>query len=212
MTKRLFWWLLAAAELSFAAQLILYPSLPQQVPLHWGISGQPDGWGAKPALLALWALPIVLLLLLYLMPRLDPRKDNYSKHTKAYSAFSIAVILLFIALGWALVAIALGVQLPLSSIVIVLLGILFVVIGNFMPQVRPNYFFGIKTPWTLANETVWRKTHRLGGVLFVLCGLTTLVSAFLPEVASFVVMVGGIVAATVVMVIYSYLAFKNIPK
>lgn len=212
MTKRLLLLLLAACTLSLAGQLLLYPHLPSLVPTHWGINGQVDVWGPKYINLLLDFLPLVFTLVFYYLPRLDPRRANYKKHSRAYSAFVIALAAFLICLTWAVTLSALGLRLPVSSIIIILVGILFLIMGNFMPQVRSTFFFGFRTPWTLDNETVWRKTNRLGGVLLFISGILIIVSAFWHGWPSFILILVCAALCGLIPVIYSFIVFKRIQK
>ena len=102
----------------------------------------------------------------------------------------------------------LGYNVPMSYIVPVIVGLIFIIIGNYLQRVRSNYFMGIRTPWTLSNETVWKKTHRLSGKLFFIGGLLILVSAFLPE--EYKSIISGVQRSLRgVPYLYSYLAYKK---
>lgn len=212
MTKKLFGALCGVCLLSFIAQLFVQPHLPALVPTNWGISGQPDTWGPKSTNLWLSLLPLAATIFFYILPLFDPRRANYKKHSKAYSSFIIALVAFFICLIWAVNAASFGMRLPVSFIITVLTGILFVVLGNFMPQIRPNFFFGIRTPWALDNETVWRKTHRLGGVLFFAAGVLIAISAFLPGVPSLVVVLATTLSAGIIPIVYSFIIYTKISK
>ncbi|MFV0412583.1 MAG: SdpI family protein [Oscillospiraceae bacterium] len=210
MNKRVFWVLAIISTASLLGQAVIYPFLPAVVPIHWGTASQPDNWGPKIANLLLAALPLALLVFLRFMPRLDPRYANYKNHAKAYSALAVAVTLLLIFVGWFASLYALGLHLPIGFFVLLMVGLLMVVLGNYMPQIRPNYFFGIKTPWALANPEVWRKTHRFGGIVFCAAGLVILISAFLPGTLAVWATVGSAVCAALVPAAYSYFIFKKI--
>ena len=116
------------------------------------------------------------------------------------------------ALYFVTTAVALGYNMPVDTIVKFGVGILYIIIGNVLGQVRHNYFFGIRTPWTLANEVVWRKTHRVGAFGFVIAGVFALISAFFKGTFSFVLMLTPILVLVLVVTIYSYVVFKKIEK
>lgn len=205
-------WIIALALFSLAGTGFIYPLLPEVIATHWGVNGEVNGTGGKITQLIIAALPLVMYALMVWLPRIDPRRENYILHNKAYTVTQEVLVLFFIGLNWATIAYNLGVPLDIQKCIVIPLGILIAVIGNYMSQIRPNYFFGIKTPWTLANEDVWRKTHRLGGYLFTASGVVISVSAFLTGTASFVLTMTALLAASLVPVIYSYLIFRKLQK
>lgn len=117
-----------------------------------------------------------------------------------------------ILLHWATIAAALGASLDIGVTVRVLMGALFIVLGNSLTQARPNYFFGIRTPWTLADDNVWRKTHRVGGYGFVIAGIVAIISVFTSGPAGFIMTIGSIIAVTLYSALYSYLEFRKIKQ
>lgn len=203
-------WLLILGLLSFGITLLVYPNLPSQVPLHWNTAGEVDSYGTKMVSLLMGALPVGLYFMMVYLPRIDPKRENYAKHQGAYWMMQSAIILLFIALHWVTIAIAMGYDLNVSRLVTIGIGVLFMIIGNYMTQLRHNYFVGIKTPWTLANEEVWRKTHRVGGVVFVLTGILMGISTFLPKVLRGPLLVFIIFALVGGLFGYSYLIYRKI--
>lgn len=102
----------------------------------------------------------------------------------------------------------LGYDIPFQKVVPVLLGIMFIVFGNFMTQIRHNYFFGIRTPWTLASEYVWKKTHRFGGYVFVVIGLVPLITTFIGSMGMYLFL-GALVVGIALVMIYSYMVYKR---
>lgn len=212
MSKKLLGVLLTLSALSLLGQLLLYPSLPYLVPTHWNLYGQVDGWGPRPFQIVLAALPLGFTLLFFFLPHLDPRRKNYRKHTKAYGVFSAAAVGVFMGVSWIIVLYALGLRLPLSNALLCLMGVLFIILGNYMPQIRPNYFVGIKTPWALANDTVWRKTHRLGGAMFCLCGAAFVLCGILWGRLPGWFAATLLVLVLVIPFLYSYLVYRKLEK
>jgi uncharacterized membrane protein len=202
--------IMAFIILSIIGTILIYPSLPGRIPQHWNIDGQADGFGGKGYLFITAVLPLGIYLMMVFLPKLDPKKDSYLNHAKAYQVTHWALTLFLICLHWITIGVASGYPLNVGIFIRILLGILFIILGNYLTQVRPNYFFGIKTPWTLANEEVWRKTHRVGGYGFVIAGLLDLVSAFFKGSAAFILTIGSICAVTVFAVIYSYLEYRKL--
>jgi uncharacterized membrane protein len=187
-----------------------FPGLPERVPTHWNFRGQVDGWSSPLAAVAI--LPGVMLLLGLLfsvIPRIDPRRESYQLHGSTYWTL-VNAVLGFMAMVHVLVlGKALGWNLDMTQVVTVGVGALFVLIGNLMTRIRPNWFMGIRTPWTLSSDTVWRKTHRMGGVTFVIAGLVLMLAGIVGTGLMKVVGFAGVVVASLVPVVYSWFAWKK---
>ncbi len=193
-----------------------WPQLPTgaQVPIHWGIDGRVDGYAPKE--IGLFMLPLVTVAvatLLAVIPRIEPRRANLERSGKAYAAICIAVVTLLGGGHLLSVAVALGAVLDVTRLILIGAGLMFVVIGNFLPKVRPNYLVGIRTPWTLASDLSWVRTHRVGGRLFVVEGFVLIALGMLGARAEMlaVAVVGAIVILLVVVFIYSYRVWKLDP-
>lgn len=187
---------------------ITYSDLPSQVPIHFGVDG-PDGYTTKGiAVLTGMGLLIGTYILMSLAPKIDPNQENIQKSKKTIGIMNRAVVTLLFGVNMMIVMSALGMKIS-SHISIVAVGILLVVIGNYLQQCKPNYFIGIKNPWTLSNENVWKKTHRLGSKLFVLAGLCMMMSVFLPNLYQPYIIIGVVVALVMMTTIYSYVVFKK---
>ena len=213
-----FWSVLAALALAnLIAFALLLPAMPDQLPSHWGISGAVDGWSDKEVTIVLAAMPLVFVALLFIVPRIDPKRHNFASFSGIYRSFTAAVCLLLIAVTWMGPFTAWGYLSPDSGIVSTLLfgffGLLFIGLGNYMPRIRPNFTFGIRTPWTLASEEVWRSTHRASGPVFVVAGIATLIAALvatsMPTV-TFAVMLISVLGATAFAGVYSYLQWRKL--
>lgn len=191
--------------------------MPDQLPTHWGISGAVDDWSDKEVTIVLAAMPLVFVALLFIVPRIDPKRRNFASFSGIYRSFTAAICLLLMAVTWMGPLTAWGYLSPDSGIVSTLLfgffGLLFIGLGNFMPRIRPNFTFGIRTPWTLASEEVWRSTHRASGPVFVVAGIATLIAALvatsMPTV-TFAVMLISVLGATAFAGVYSYLQWRKL--
>lgn len=152
-----------------------------RVPIHFDINGTPNGW-AEPAMAVFMAPALAVMFwgLQALLPKIDPRGDNLMRSAGAVSAIFTALTMFLTVCQGVIVVAALGGQTPKSGLGLVLVGGLFMVIGNVMGKLRPNYTVGIRTPWTLADERVWDQTHRFGGKIFVLGGALLCLLAALP--------------------------------
>ena len=202
-------WLLAL--LPFILVAAFYARLPDEVPMHWGFDGEIDRYGGKNELWLMAALGPLFALLFQFLPRLDPRKRNYEKFQKYYDAFGV-VITAFVAvmMGIALVEAFHPGTVSMGRVISALVGLLFLFLGNLMGKVKPNFFMGIRNPWTLSDPDVWNRTHRLGGGLFFLAGLATAVSAvLLPERITFWVLMGGVLAAALIPTVMSYVWYRR---
>lgn len=157
-----------------------------QVPIHFNAAGQADGWaGASWALFLLPLLAAGILGLILLLPRFDPRAEKLRQSQRAQLNIALAVQLLLATAQAVIIAIALGQQPDLGRWLLLMTGLLFAVIGNMAGKLRWNYTVGIRTPWTLADERVWDKTHRFGGIVFFIAGLALMGAALLAVPSSF---------------------------
>lgn len=203
-------WMIGLIVLSIIGTGILYPFLPDYVPSHWNISGEIDDYQPKLFVFFTALLPFLVYMLMVFLPKIDPKREAYQKHQKAYQAAATILSLFLIFIHWITLTAALGYPVDVGMMVRLGVAVLFVVLGNYLGQVRQNYFFGIKTPWTLANEQVWKKTHRMGGYVFILLGILTGITAFFNNQAAFFVMFGGLIFGTAAIFVYSYIIYKKI--
>jgi immunity protein, SdpI family len=197
----------------FLLAALSWGSAPARIPVHWTFSGHVDRWGGKlEGLLAgpLEALGIYLLTLL--LPRLDPGRANYERFAGAYYAIRLSLVTLLAVLYGVQLAAMHRPGLDVAAFVPAALGGLFIVIGNFLGKIRPNWFVGVRTPWTLSSKRSWTRTHRLAGKLFLLDGLLLLPTGFLWPEGALAVLLGGIGVLTAVVVVYSYLVWKDDPE
>ena len=185
-----------------------------QVPIHWGIDGQPNGYAPKWfGFLFTPALGLVLGSVFLAIPRIDPRREHLVASTRAWVAITGSAMVLLLIVHSAVVATVLGATFDMGRVVAVVVGGLFAVIGNFLGKTRSNWFMGIRTPWTLSSERSWTKTHRLGGRLFLVVGLLSIVLGLLTsDQVVFFALVPGIVVAALVPIVYSYFAWRDDPE
>jgi len=146
-----------------------------------------------------------------LVPRIDPRKDNYVRFKGAYRYIKLGLTAFMVLLHTVIVLSSLGHQIPVDRFVITGIGFLFMLIGNFMGQFRHNYFVGIKTPWTLASEEVWQKTHRMASRIWFGSGLVTVLTGlFSGGTLGFIIFSSVMAVAVIIPLVYSYIIFKQI--
>lgn len=185
--------------------MLLWNKLPEQVPTHWGIDGEVDGWSNKAW--AVFGLPCILLglhWLCFLVSLADPKRDSYTKKMLTLVLWICPVISLL--LGSLIYAKVLGYNLSVNVIMPLLMGLMFIVFGNLMPKMRQSYTMGIKLPWTLENEENWNKTHRFAGKLWVLGGVAAMATAF---VGSFWILLGILILMVVIPTVYSYMLYRK---
>lgn len=190
---------------SYVVSFVAIPYLPNEVAIHWNATGEADGfankwWGAL--LFPLFLTGIVVLLAA--LPKLDPRKENYEKFQGVYRLFLNVLVTFFFTLHLGTLAYNVGIPVQIDLFVPIGIGVLFIVLGNYLPKIKPNYFIGIRTPWTLENETVWQKTHRLGGKVFVMMGVLMMFTAFVANAWRFVLFMIIVFVGTIYIVIQSY--------
>jgi uncharacterized membrane protein len=189
----------------------LYPSLPEQVPSHWNVEGEVDSHLSKPwGVIVLPLSAILVFVVMRLIPVISPKGYRTEPFANVLHIFQVAMVGFMSLVAILVLLEASGVNVYINKAIFGALGVLFVVIGNYFGKIRKNFFLGIRTPWTLANDEVWARTHRIGGRLFVLYGLIMFAGIFaaLPPVI-FPVMIGVII---LVPVAYSYAAYRKIEE
>jgi uncharacterized membrane protein len=204
------WYSLAVVALAAVASALAYPRMPGKVPVHWGISGEADRWGTRFEAAVLF--PVLMLgawLLLRVLPRIDPRAPNYAKMQPTYDVTVNATLTLLLVVHVVVLLAGLGYAVPVAGLTPVLVGALFVTLGNVLPRARPNWFFGIRTPWTLSNDRVWARTHRVGGYAMTAAGVVILVGAALPGAWSFALLIVASAVGAIGPIVYSYVAWRQ---
>lgn len=190
--------------------IYIFPFLPELVPSHWNAQGQIDDWSSRE--FTVWFFPgliVAVYLLMMFVPLIDPLRRNYASFAVPYYWFRTAFVVFFSALYLFTVWTALGGEANINYFILPAISILFIVIGIFLPKIKKNYFVGLRTPWTLASEVTWDRTHAFGGKLFITVGLIALLSFLFTE-KGILVLMGAVLAAVIVSFVYSYLVFKKV--
>lgn len=175
----------------FFISTIFYKSLPDQVATHFGFNGMPDGYSSK--MFAAFGLPLIMLVINFISNFTidnDPKKANASKRIKIIGKWTVPILSVLMQ----------------SSIIAIGLGILIMIIGNYLPKCKQNYTVGIKTPWTLNNEEVWNKTHKISGYLWVIGGFIITISSFIGFES---IMLVVLIIIAFVPIVYSYILYKK---
>lgn len=197
---------------SVVIAVVFYRILPDTIPVHWGVSGSPDSFAAK----SLWSvfdgtIIIVSIYLIFLaIPKIDPRRKNIAEF-KQYNLLRDILLVFFLFFEYLTLRSAASPQQKISAFYILFgLGLLLIFIGNYLPKIKSNFFIGIRTPWTLSSEEVWKKTHRIGGRLSVLAGVIIIISGFMPIYFGLVSILVSVAVIVLLPFIYSYFLFKNL--
>ena len=210
MTRK--YWLpgLIMIAIAFGATAVLYPSLPDPMPSHWNATGEVDGYMALP-----WGaliLPLLMLgmwLLFLTLPTISPRGFRMSRFIGAYATIINTVLAFELLITGVVLAAGMGYPVGMNRVVPIGVGVLFVVIGNYLGKTTKNFFLGIRTPWTLASDEVWRRTHRLAGWMFVLAGIIIIVTGVFNIIWVWLFL-GIALMAALVPVVYSFLLYRQL--
>ncbi len=186
-----------------------------RLPVHWDLSGAPDQWAGKwVGLLMPAAIIGGVSLLFWFLPALEPRGRNLSRSQGLYLWGWAALLLFSVAIQLVVFSTAFSWGIPANHVIVGSCGLMFLIIGNQLGKSRSMYMIGLRTPWTLASEEVWVRTHRLAGKLMVLAGLVAIVAAFLPLPSGLLatIMLAAIAVAAVVPIVYSFLLWRRDPR
>ena len=208
--------LIAVCVANVVGHLAVLPSLPAQIPVHWGADGAVNGWGPSWTVAALGFLPLVLLATFWLVPRIDPKGAAYAKSGRFYLGFVIAFTVFMCGMTWLSELTVWGVVPQTGAVGVIVttaIGVLFIGMGNYLPRVRQNYTMGVKTPWALADPENWRRTQRFGGKCFVVMGVGFIVFGFVASALPDGAAAAGIAAIVLIpmaaMYLYSYLIWRK---
>ena len=208
--KEIWIWVMMALPLLYLAHV--WPTLPEMVPTHFGMDGQPNDWSHRSSLIFIIAGMLVgIYLMLTFIPAIDPKRKIESMGNK-YFLFKLFLMVFITILSFFCIQMSAsknaGVP-GMVNMVFVLVGGMFVFLGNYMQSIKPNYFIGIRTPWTLENETVWRKTHQLGGKLYFAAGLLVMILPFVLKKHYQYIYLAVIFSASIIPVVYSFIILKR---
>ena len=190
--------------------LFLYNRLPDQLAVHFGTNGEADGYQGKfyfllTSVLFLLAIPLLVKFIRYI----DPKKENYDKFETTFDMFRLIFTAFLSVMYVSIIYLNLGYSVNIQMIVLIGIGLLFIYLGKNMSRIRFNYTMGIRTPWTLASEDVWQRTHRFAGPLWFIGGIVILILAFLPGSLAFILMFIIVAIIAIVPILYSYFIYKK---
>jgi uncharacterized membrane protein len=201
-------WLLVAGM--FASGAVAWPNAPEQLPVHWNLAGQVDRYGGK--LEGIFGLPVVALcvaVLFVVLPRIDPNRARYAQFRVALSALRLGIQVVLAGVYAVIVLAAFGGQVNVGLVVAGLVGALFVLLGAILGQVQPNWFFGIRTPWTLSSEESWSATHHAARWVFPVMGLAIALAGLVQTPWALYLAISTCLGGVLGLVVYSYLVWRT---
>ena len=213
--KRIILWLIALTPL--IVTVVLLPQMADMVPAHYGIDGLVDRYDSKYTMLLFPCIIIVIVAVRDLSPRIRGRNDAQHANLAVVDMLMLPVVIVLVALNLLTVWLATSqvqniytTQVPVPQLILAGISLLFVVIGNVLPKTKPNWYIGIRVPWTVNHPTVWYKTHRFGGVVMTVWGIIALgVALVLSPAQAAVVFVTGTMLMVLCMLIYAYLCYRQ---
>lgn len=212
MLKKLKWsW--ALTIISLIAGLVAYNQiLPTvEIPIHWNIHGEVDNT-ARPhiALFLIPAFQILILTVFSAINFIEPRKQNIEKSLPAICLILTSLILVMTLVQAIIISEAFGFHIIGLKLILISVGFLFFIVGNNMTKLRSTFFFGIRTPWTLSSDYVWKKTHRLSGRLLMIEGfIISMAPIFFKEESLFIIIIATLLPATITPIIYSWYLWRK---
>ena len=185
---------------------------PDTVPIHWNLNGEADSFASKEfGLLFGPMMNLIVYIVLLLLPKIDPSGKNFEKFGKTYKIIRYILSGFFFLIVLLITAVSSGIELDMTLFMTYLILIFFTIFGNFLGNIKHNYFVGIRTPWTLANLEVWRLTHRFSSKFWVFVSLIYLIIVtFIEKGYIGYVMISYLVLISLVPVIYSFIVFKKL--
>ncbi|MDD2494015.1 MAG: SdpI family protein [Tissierellia bacterium] len=201
-------WIIFVVTLIVA--IFSYGYLPDQIPIHFNVAGEIDNYGGKIYIFLFPAIIIMMILLAEFARNTDPKKSSYSKFKKEYYLIFLLVSILMFLIELYTIAVSMNMKVfNINMLMPGAVGLMFVIIGNSMPKFKQNFYAGIRTSWTLADEEVWFKTHRLGGKVWFIGGLLMMLTAFMPDTLKAIIFFGTVLVLVFVPFIYSYVIYNN---
>jgi uncharacterized membrane protein len=208
------WFQIVAIAMMFVLAAVRWGSVPDRMPVHWNAAGEVDGYGGKfVGLLLIPLISVGVYLLLRYIPRVDPARLNYQSFAGTYLLVRV-MLTVYLAFVYAVTTVSIGNEesVPVADLIVGSIGVLFIVLGGAMGKFRPNWFAGIRTPWTLTSKRSWIKTHRLGGRVFIVAGIATLVGAAFGGEWAIYAMMAVIIPGVVGLFVYSYFVWRDDPE
>ncbi|MFY0683383.1 MAG: SdpI family protein [Balneola sp.] len=207
------WYVILVLAAPFIASIYLWNDMPDIVPTHFNAQGEADDYG--PKWINAFLLPgiaVLTYLFLLIIPAIDPKK-RIERTQKPITAIRVIISIFLVGIYTIVMMKTFNVDAKIDQFVFVGVGVLIVFVGNYMNSIKPNYFIGLRTPWTLENPEVWKRTHRFSSKLWIIGGSFMIISTFIPSLrGSLYVIVGLVAILAIVPFAYSYVIFNKLQK
>jgi uncharacterized membrane protein len=208
--KKIDWFMIGMMVGLFAIGAAFYPYLPAQIASHWNAAGEVNGYMGK--FWGVFLVPILFIIIaavFFVIPRVDPKRDNIAKFRKYYEYLVFAISFFFLYIYLLMLLWNVGYRFDFALAIIPAIAGLFYVIGAILPNTEPNWTIGLRTPWTISNDAVWRKTNRAGGLAFKTSAVIGLIGMFFSAKIGFWFLLVPIIASMIGLVIYSYVLYER---
>ncbi len=202
--------LIAIVLIPFVYLAYIWNQLPQKVPVHWNAKGDIDRYGDKAELILIpLLLPFLAYIIFLVIPKIDPKKKLNKMGNKLQSLKTLVTTFMSILALFILYS-SKNQSFDNSNYLFILIGILYIILGNYFKIIKPNYFIGIRTPWTLESESVWKQTHKLGGKLWFIGGIIIVLSGFiLGNEINVIVFLTITTIIAIIPIVHSFLLFRK---
>jgi len=199
--------------LPFIYLAYIWNDLPEKVPMHWGLDGEVNRYGDKIELLMIpFLLPVLIYGIFLVVPAIDP-KNKIAQMGSKYQSIKVLLTVFMSILALFIIYTAKNESFSNPNMLVLLIGILYLILGNYFKTIKANYFIGIRTPWTLENETVWNDTHKMGGIMWFIGGIIIVFSSLILETKSnYNLFIAITLIIVIIPVVYSYLRFNKLKK
>ena len=194
--------------LIFAISSYFYPAFPEKIASHWNAKGNADSYSSKGTIFLIPIIALALIVLFLIIPKIDPLKQNIKKFEKYYLWFIVVFILFMFLIQLQIILWNLSIGISPNIIFPIGIAILFFYVSVLLKHTKRNWFIGIRTPWTLSNDKVWDKTHKLGSQLFLISGILSFIGIFFSQYAWLFIII-PVLAFTILLVVYSYLIYRK---
>ena len=211
--KRTIWITSLLCLLPMILSAVVYSRLPDKMAIHWDVAGVADNHVHKA--IAAFGMPIVFLIINLLLSKMrllgDPKGEGQSRANAGGQILTWITPALSVILVPIMLCIAMGVDISMVMVGSLLVGLVLIVFGNYLPKSRQNDFIGIKLPWTLNDTDNWNKTHRLAGYVYIVCGALLIIANLLLDNRFAYISVDIIIIAALALIpiIYSYSLYRR---
>jgi uncharacterized membrane protein len=209
-TQRANFWILALFAATVAYAALVYPSLPDRIPIHWNIRGEVDGWGSRNTIFLGPGLILLGWVMLHGLPKLSPKQFSIDTFGPTFNLIMVLVSGMFAYIGCLIIHAAGHPHIDMGKWMVAGIALFLAALGNLMGKTRRNFYVGIRTPWTLASEKVWDATHRLGGRWMAIGGVAAAVLVLLG--APMLLALAVILVTSLYPVLFSYLYYKRLER